>query len=142
MEEDRSTLQVGQVCILNMLVMLSFVLLFMILNLIMSFMFLNHPKILLPFTKLLRIIMSFLNFTLISSLSRIGSRGKLFFKAGLREVSIPSLAALLLHLVERSFEALVNLINQDGMLILVTLLRQLLDLWLAKIIFLVLVMHP
>jgi hypothetical protein len=69
----------------------------------MPFTFLNHPKILLPFTKLLQIIMSFLNFTMISSLSRIGSRGKLFFKTGLREVSIPSLAALLLHLVARSF---------------------------------------
>jgi hypothetical protein len=43
--------------------MLLFVLLFVILILIMSFMSLNRPRILLPFTKLFQTIMSFLNFT-------------------------------------------------------------------------------
>jgi hypothetical protein len=57
------------------------------------FMFLKPQRTLPLFIALLQIIMSFLNFTLISFLSRIGSQGKLFFKASLMGDSILSHAA-------------------------------------------------
>jgi hypothetical protein len=49
---------------------------------------LKPPKILPLFIVLHFIIIFSLNFTMISSLSRIGSRGKLFCKAGLEEAFI------------------------------------------------------
>jgi hypothetical protein len=48
--------------------------------------------------------------------SRIGSRGKLFFKTGLREVFIPFHEAPLLLLVINNFLVSISHINQDDML--------------------------
>jgi hypothetical protein len=89
----KSSPQAVQVCVLNILINLLFALHIMIFSLTTFFMFLNHLRTLLPFIVSPLIIMSFLNFILISFLLRIGNRGKLFFKASLEEGFILFLAA-------------------------------------------------
>jgi hypothetical protein len=89
MDMTRSMQPMAQVCTLKTLVILLFTPHIEIFPCLMFFMFLKPQKVLPLFIVLHPIIMFSLSFTLISFLSRIGSRGKFFCKAGLKWVFIP-----------------------------------------------------